>query len=1030
MQVCGTEVVALLDSGANGSVIGGSGMRLIHKFGLKVSDCVEKNVVTADGMCQPVRGTVDLPFCIDNVCHVIRTLVVPSVKHSLILGSDFCRNFSIKLDYKNNTWHIQSEGGTYGFVALDNPESCVIDFDSLGVIPELQRKAAGAVINSFRALSSEDKLGHTDKISLEIDTGDTKPFKQKQYPLSPYLLKLLNAELDSMLKLKVVEPSRSPWCSPVLLVRKKSGEYRFCFDGRKLNSVTKHDSYPLPRIDRILNMLRDAKFISSIDLRKAFWQIPLDESSKEKTAFAVPGRGLFQFRVVPFGLCNSAQTQQRLMDAVFGPKYEPNIFVYLDDIIVVSSSFEHHLQLLTEVKERLSEANLTINFQKCDFFKNSLKYLGYLVDSQGLRIDPDKVAAMVSYPRPTTSTEIKRYVGMCSWYRRFIPHFSTLVAPINNLLKGKKKKQSILWNEAAEESFIKIKEALVSAPILCSPDFSQPFTIQCDASDVGLGGVLTQNIDDRERVIAFASRSLTKSERAQPIIQRECLAVIFCIEKFRPYVEGSRFTVITDCHSLTWLNNLKDPTGKLARWMLKLQQYSFDLIHRKGKLNVVPDALSRIPREAPDPELVMLDITPENFDAFYIRQKHRILKEPAKYPQWRVERDLVYKFFPSKCPLKSNISEWKLLVPKKLRVEAIMSCHDPPTSAHFGVYKTLSKLQERYYWPKMRNDVLNYINKCKVCSAQKQVRSGKVGLMGSRRNVRFPFQVIAVDFMGPFPRSSRGNKFLLVVSDWFSKMSFLHPVRQAVSSSVTKFMENSIFLMFGVPQFIVCDNGKQFVSNEFKSLARKYGVQKIQYNALYHPQCNFAERVNKTVGTAIRSYIKEHKDWDKYLPELQYALNSATHEVTGYSPFFLNFGRNVPIHGDYYGKITSGETVELVPADRSDHVEDLNRLSDVVNEVEYRLKQAYERNAEAYNLRRRHVEYNIGDKVWRRNKVLSDACNKFSAKLAPKYVLCTVKDKVSPVVYSLQDEDGVSVGNWHVQDLKPYFGSNSNISES
>lgn len=253
-----------------------------------------------------------------------------------------------------------------------------------------QRTVADGIIQSFKQISSEKRIGRTNKISLTIDTGDAHPFKIRQYPFSPFMLNILNKELDSMLELDVVEPSHSSWSSPVLLVKKKSGEYRFCFDGRRLNSVTKTDAYPLPRVDSILSMLRDAKYMSSIDLRKAFWQIPLQEDSKEKTAFSVPGRGLFHFKVVPFGLINSAQCQQRLMDAVFGPKLEPKVFCYLDDVIVTSSSFEEHIEILNEVFIRLKEANLTINLEKCEFFKKSLKYFGFIVDLKWIEDRPRK----------------------------------------------------------------------------------------------------------------------------------------------------------------------------------------------------------------------------------------------------------------------------------------------------------------------------------------------------------------------------------------------------------------------------------------------------------------------------------------------------------------------------------------------------------------------------------------------------------------------------------------------------------------
>lgn len=518
------------------------------------------------------------------------------------------------------------------------------------------------------------------------------------------MLTHLNKELDKMIQLGVVEPSYSAWCSPVLLVKKANGEYRFCFDGRKLNSVTKPDSYPLPLVDRILNMLKGAKYISSlVDLRSAFWQIPLTEDSKEKTAFAVPGRGLFHFNVLPFGLSNSAQCQQRLMDAVLGPKFEPNVFVYLDDIIIIADTFEKHVAILNEVRQRLQEANLTLNLDKCQFFRNSLNYLGFIVDSRGLRTNPDKVQSIVDYPIPRTTTDIKRFVGMCSWYRRFIPHFSSLMSPINDLLKGKAKKQPINWSDTAESAFNDIKQALVSAPILCSPDFELPFTIQTDASNTGLGAVLTQIQNDEEKVIAFASRSLLSSERNYSVTERECLGVIFAIEKFRPYVEGRKFTVITDHYSLLWLSRLKNPSGKLARWAVRLQQFDFDLVHRKGKFNVVPDALSRITFNAeiePDqqdgviPACNVVNIDPSfvrnKLEPWYLKLKQNIISHPEIYPFWSVSNNNVYKYVPdySSPSVNADLS-WKLVLPRAYRQQVMEQNHSVPTAGHFGFYKTL-----------------------------------------------------------------------------------------------------------------------------------------------------------------------------------------------------------------------------------------------------------------------------------------------------------------------------------------------------
>lgn len=543
---------------------------------------------------------------------------------------------------------------------------------------------------------------------------------------------------------------------------------------------------------------------------------------------------------------------------------------------------------------------------------------------------------------------------------------------------------------------------------------------------------MTQNIDGQEHVIAYASKSLSRSERNYSVCERELLSILYCIDKFRPYVEGTRFTVITDHYSLLWLNNLKNPTGKLARWAVRLRQYSFDLVHRKGSSNVVADALSRIPPEATcsvkSPEVSILEFPLDNLDDWYTSLRAKVLQNPDLYPQWRVEDNLLFKYVSSKLPMETNAQEWKLLVPKSQRTAVIISCHDPPTCAHFGFYKTFSRVQENYYWPKMRQDILKYVRACKICQSQKIANTPRMGLMGSEKHVKYPFQIIAVDIMGPFPRSSKGNSYLLVVGDWFTKYTLLFPMRQATSQNIVKFMENQVFLVFGVPQFIICDNGTQFASRVFKKLADTYQVQKIWFSPRYAAQCNFVERNNQTVGTAIRCYVVEHKDWDQELPKIQQAVNTAKHEVTGFTPAFLTFARHIPLSGKYYGQITSTADIELLPGERDTYVEGLTSLSQIFAEVRNKIHSAYQRNAATYNLRKRDFSFEAGDKVWRRNKVLSDAAIKFAAKLAPKYVLCTVRRKISRLVYALQNTDGSDAGEWHIKDLKPYFGSNSQIS--
>lgn len=1038
LKLCDLKVVALLDSGANRSFVGRRGVRLLSQLNLKIRSPFCRYVTTADGKRQLVTGSVDLPLYIGSTCKIISALVVPSLNHSFILGMDFCKSFSMRVNFRDDTWHVCAEAVEMAAVEAErSPET-----DHLFSSDELtysQRAQLEQVVSEFKDLGSDGRLGRTNK-SYHIDTGEAKPIKQRQYLLSPYMLEHLYKELDRMLGLGVVEPSSSEWCSPVLLVKKSNGDFRFCFDGRKLNSVTKKDSYPLPHIDRILSMLSNSRFISSVDLRSAFWQIPLDQESKEKTAFAIPRRGLFHFNVLPFGLSNAAQCLQRLMDVIFGPELEPNVFVYLDDLIIVSQNFEEHIRLLKEVAHRLREANLTVNLDKCEFLRPSLKYLGFVVDKYGLRTDSEKISAMVNFPRPRTTTEVKRFVGMCGWYRRFIPHFSTRMSAINDLLKGKKKGQRLEWSDDAERAFIDIKQALVSAPILSSPDFSLPFVVQCDASDVGIGCVLTQEIDGSEKVIAFASRSLSKSERNYSVTERECLACIFACEKFRPYIEGTHFTVVTDHAALKWLHKIKDPIGRLARWSMRLNQFSFDIVHRKGKFNVVPDALSRSPVDNPlnrsgsleaielaAEDSIALDIDLDNLDHFYRNMRDRIKAKPQDFPQWCVKNQYVYKLIPSRVPLSTNTSDWKLLVPKAQRVKILRSCHDEPMAAHLGYAKTLSRVALTYYWPKMRRDIYRYIRACKICGSQKAANVPRFGLMGAEKKVRFPWQVVAVDLMGPLPRSNSGFCYLLVVTDWFTKYTLLKPLRTASAQSIVRYIEDDVFLVYGVPQTIICDNGTQFTGSVFKSMISEY-KSRIWFTARYHAQANFVERYNRTIGTAIRSYIKEnHKQWDKYIPKIAFALRTAVHEVTGYSPAFLNFGRVVPACGTYYGDISRAN---LEVADCKNYARDLGNLSDLYKDVQAKLRAAYERNAKTYNLRKRSVEFHVGDRVWKRNKVLSDASKDFAQKLAPRYVPCTVVRKVGNLVYELENQDGSNAGKWHVKELKPYCESASDLSDS
>uniref|UniRef100_A0A1Y1JUB3 RNA-directed DNA polymerase n=1 Tax=Photinus pyralis TaxID=7054 RepID=A0A1Y1JUB3_PHOPY len=1004
LSICGERIRALFDSGANQTILGSNGLYLIKKFNLILKrNGHEYYLSTADGKDQKVLGTVELPIIIDGVCKSINAIACSSILNPLILGMDACYAFGFKTDFSTDSFKVTNVSALRALHGIDD-------------LDEQQKLELDTVIDNFKNISGPC-LSRTNLVSHFIDVGDAQPIKQRFYPLSPAMQKHADAELDRMLKEGIVRPSKSPWSSPMVLVRKKGSnpeQYRLCFDGRKLNSVTKRDAYPLPYLNSILDGLRDARYLTSIDLKQAFYQIPLHPDSCEKTAFVVPRRGLYEYTVLPFGIANAPATQQRLMDTLFGPLLGEKIFCYLDDIIIISSTFGEHITLLKEVFLKLQEANLTINIEKCQFCRSSLNYLGYLVDKNGLHTDPSKVQAIREFPKPTTTKEIKRFLGMAGWYRRFVKDFSTISAPISDLIKGKFKGQKINWTTEADKSFNSLKTILCSAPILASPDFNKMFSLQCDASGYGVGCVLTQ---DDDRVIAYASRTLTNTERNYSVTERECLAVLFGIEKFRGYIEGTHFHVITDHYSLIWLMQMRNPSGRLARWSMRLSQYSFTVIHRKGKINIVPDALSRSPVE-----VCALKITPNDFDGFYQKMLNEIKKFPEKFPDWRCENELIFKYVPNQHNVVSNLTEWKQLVPKSKRNQLLNKMHDHPTSSHLGALKTYQKLSEQYYWPKMRADVSRYVRRCEICAANKSSQLSRPGLMGQEKKVCYPFQCLSVDIIGPLPRSLKGNTSIIVVADWFTKFVLLKPVRQAHAKAVVDFLENDVFLIFGVPQICMVDNGPQFISSQFKHLIKNYNIPQVWYNANYHPQVNFVERVNRVIGTAIRSYVTDnHRNWDLEIFKVAHAIRNSVHDVTGYSPSFLNFGRIVPISGDYYNKLEIMKEDDLKIGDRENLVNDIHNLSDIYKDVNQRLHRAYEKNTKFYNLRKRPLKFKVGDTVWKKNYTLSDASKYYSKKLAPKYQKCKVKKITGQLTYELISEEGKNLGVYHVKDLKPYY---------
>lgn len=1007
----------LLDTGASISCIGSELAQTDFSKFKNFSKC-KAHVKTADGKSQSVIGWLDVIVTFKDKQRPLNIFVIPSISQRLILGIDFWKKFDLipniieAVDVVDQSVLSVSPSD----FESDRKDSTIVNKSEERYFPlcPIQRQQLETVISLFPNFEKQG-LGRTNLIKHNIDVGNTKPIKQRFYPVSPAVEKLIYTEIDRMLALGVIEPSNSAWSSPIRMVIKPN-KIRLCLDARKVNSVTKKDAYPLPSIEGIFSRLPKANLISKLDLKDAYWQIALDEESKSLTAFTVPGRPLYQFVVMPFGLCNAPQTMCRLMDDIIPADLKYCVFGYLDDLVVVSEDFQKHLGVLVRIAEQFRRANLTLNISKSRFCVTSVKYLGYVIGEGGISTDPEKVSAIKNWPTPKNLKQVRGFLGIAGWYRRFIENFSSIVFPITETLSTKKK---FIWTPEANIAFKKIKVLLSSSPVLVNPDFAKKFFLHCDASDYGIGAVLVQlDNQGQEKPVAFMSKKLNTAQRKYSVTERECLAAVEAIEKFRCYLELQEFEVITDHSSLVWLMRQPNLSGRLARWVLKLQSYKFTISHRKGKDNVVPDALSRIP----DMEVASLDMGPEidlNSAMFssseYASLKSKLRENPEKWPDIKIIDRFVYK-----RTEHYNGSEqdeelcWKLWVPDGLRNDLIIRFHQHPMAAHGGMFKTLHLLRRYFFWPGIVRDVRDFVRNCDICKITKAPNFTMKPEMGKQTITERPFQRLYIDLLGPYPRSKSGHIGLLIVLDHLTKFHWLHPLRKFTSVAIRDYLEKNIFHCYGVPETIVSDNGSQFKANDLNAFFTSLGISHV-YTALYSPQANASERVNRSLIAGIRAYLKDDQGrWDENLSAISCALRNSCHQSINISPYHALYGFDMITHGSTYSLL---KQLKLLDEPSYKLARDDN-LQLIRKDIQKYIQKAYETNRSYYNLRTRQQTFNIGQEVLRRNFVQSSAEKRFNAKLAPLFVKARIKDKLGSSYYLLEDLSGKTIGTYHAKDIR------------
>ena len=844
-------------------------------------------------------------------------------------------------------------------------------------LSEEERRTLKKTLSGVKeCFSFSGELGECTVLAHEIRTGNARPIHEAPYARAKVEREAVDQQVQEWLRQGVIRPSQSPWSSRVVTVLKKDNTTRCCVDYRRLNAVTERDQYPMPTRDEIFASLAGMKVFSSLDLNQGYMQIRMYEPDIPKTAFVVQS-GFYEFTRMPFGLSNAPATFQRLMDHVLAGLKWSACLVYLDDVIVFGRCLEDHNRNLLAVLLRLREAGLTVKPSKLALAVEELRFLGHIVSGEGVRMDPEKVKAVQECPAPKDVREVRSFVGLASYYRMFVEGFASIAEPLTRLTK---KDTPFVWSTEQQVALDELKRRITTQPIMCHFDHSVPVELRTDASGYGLGAILLHVFPDRrKRVIEYASRLLKKEEKNYGISEKECLAIVWAITKYRTYLMGVKFTVVTDHLALVWLKSKRDLPPRLMRWANILQPYHFEIIYKSGKLHRDVDHLSRYPVE--DQGIISVDPISYGRRGTNYRDQDGPQAEPAEEVEevMGMERDELRQAQSEDetCQeLLAHIEEsrefaveeglvvqldrhdgraevvTKLVIPDSLLNRVLYGLHDDPLSGHGGARKTLWRFKQRYYTHNAGAKVKAYVQSCHLCQTRKHPWTKKIGKLHPLEPAVRPFERVGLDTLGPFRRSQQGNVKIIVATDYMTRWSIAKAVPRENAGEIAHMLIHEIILKHGTPESILSDRGKSFRTEMMRELYREFDIRHVTATA-YHPQTNgLAERMNKTLAVMMSMYVNQHhRNWDEFLPYVVFAYNSTVQDSTGYSPFYLLYGFEARL------------TTDLGPQPEqtvSGHFEKLHHARERAVEAS---AEAQLRQKEQYDKDRFHREYTVGDLV-------------------------------------------------------------------
>ncbi len=952
----------------------------------------------------PDKGQIEVPILNLN-------------KYPVTLNAHTCLGHIEDVD---DIQHTNYEFNSFCYAASSSSPS--FEFKINPELSSAQREQLLKLLHEYSdvfATSEHDTGLYNGPEMVRLNTGDSAPISSPPYRKSHTESKVIQKHIKGLLEKGIIRESNSDWASPVLLVSKPDGGVRLCIDYRRLNQVLKDDKFPMGRLDDLFDCLHGTKYFSKLDIQSGFYNFQIHEDDREKTAF-ITHEGLYEFNRVPFGLRTSPAVFNRMMRKIFGKLMYSRVFIYVDDLLVYGRSFDEHLNSLKEVFNKLLANNLKLKSSKCSFGFSQVKLLGHIVGKNGISVDPEKVEAIQRIPIPTTPTEVKSILGLASFYRRFIPHFSDISRPLSNLTK---KAVKFVWTQTCQRAFDLLKDRLMSSPVLTQFDESLPVILYTDSSNYAVGALLCQIQNGVERVIAYASRLMNPSEQNFTTSEKECLALIFALEKWREYCYGRKIIAYTDHLALLSLVKTKNSKNlRLARWILSIQESDIELRYMRGKTLLHADALSRVlPFEEkqtirvpstvsyPDTQSVnnlvgidyrayLVESQQKDITLWSIRENLKIDPTHKSVQNYKLVNDILYY----EDPIKHRLL---ICIPKNMVTEILYANHDHPMSGHLGIDKTYQKVKQKYYINNLKDYVYKYVRKCVECAKRSSNSYKKIGNLQAGEIYQL-FDKIYIDTIGPLTETTRKNKHIIVCIDYFSKFVITKAIKSINAVTIAKFLMDHVFLMYGCSREIVMDNARIHHSKLMTELLAKVGTRPI-YITPYHHQSNAVERVNRTLQESLSKYINSTQtDWDQHLPSCTFALNTAVHSSTQFSPYQVVFGRqpNLPIDILF--------DVPTIPY--------LENSQKVRAEVRENLLKAQQNYGAQYNAKRIERDYPINSKI-----MIADTMPKpgMSRKLSPKFMgPYRVIKQISPLNYIVASVNKPHLKSFvvHVNRMKPF----------